>query len=304
MRKDDRLKELVEIIKDLADRDEAHLLLEPYEIAGIRILKTTANLSYNMLSPDSKDEDDAIMIEYSNIQPLLIQLYVDTVLVVNYVGVSDFTSLSLSSKTIPVKNSFGLKLVVLLQNTVGALLEGLEKESPVLFGAALKLLHAFIMSILEMYDVPKENFYDDVEEFVYFSLAESSKEYIERSTNKLKTEFKGKNPITLSVKVDRRKRNPFAGFRVTVGDNDTILFTGPSPYKAFLSAAQYINEHTEFKDVKFHMDSKTRTFLNKYSIMYAKEDQLVSEMVDGFYPVLVPKGVTDMEGFLEALIKK
>jgi len=298
-----RVKELVEIISDLTEKDEMHLLLEPYEITAIRILKTTGNMSFSMLSPDSKTDENEIMIEYSHIQPYLLQLYVDIVLITKHVGVTDFTQMDMSGKMSKLQDSFGLKLVVLLQNTVGALLEGLEKENSVLFGAALKLLHSFVISILDMYHVSLENFYDDVEEHVYFTLAEDSKEYVALTTNKLKLQFKGKTPITISVKIDKRRKHPFVGFRVTIGEEKTVVFNTGSPYKSFLAATHYMNEKTEFKDVKFYMDSKTKIFLNNYSIMYAKEDILKEEMDVGFYPVLVPKGVTDMEGFLEALTK-
>lgn len=298
-----RVAEIVAIIEDLAEKDEMHLLLEAYEVAAVRILKTTGDMSFSMLSPKGMTTEDEIMIKYSNIQPYLVQLYIDIVLVTKYVGVSDFTKIDFSGKMPNLKDVFGLKLVALLQNTIGALLEGLEKENSVLFGASLKLLHAFILSLLDMYNVPEEDFYNDVEEYVYLTLAEDSKEYIALSTNKLKTQFKGTVPVTISVKIDKRKRNPFAGFRVTIGENKTIILQGDTPYSAFLSVSHYINEHTHYKDIKFHIDIKTRSFLNKYSIMYAKEDVLSETMQKDFYPVLVPKGVTDMEGFLDALTK-
>ena len=298
-----RIEDLVEIIHDLSEQDEMHLLLEPYEVAALRILKTTGNMSFSMLSPEGKTDGNEIMIEYTHIQPYLLQLYVDIVLITKYVGVNDFTEMDLSGRMKDLKDTFGLKLVVLMQNTIGALLEGLEKENAVLFGASLKLLHAFVFSILDMYNVPEDHFYDSVEEHVYFTLAENSKDYVELSTNKLKMQFKGDYPVTLSVKIDKRKRVHFDGFRVTLGDKTTVVFKNASPYKAFLEATNYINDNTLFKDVKFHMDIKTKVFLNNYSIMYAKEDQLVEKMEEGFYPVLVPKGVTDMSGFLDALTK-
>ena len=298
-----RVEDLVEVISDLSEQDEMHLLLEPYEVAALRILKTTGNMSFSMLSPEGRTEEEEIMIEYSHVQPYLLQLYIDIVLITKYVGVNDFTKMDLSGRMKDLKKTFGLKLVVLLQNTIGALLEGLEKENAVLFGASLKLLHAFIFSILDMYNVPEDDFYDDVEEYVYLTLAENSKEYVALSTNKLKMQFKGTRSVTINVKIDKRRRNPFAGFRITIGDNKTMIFSEGSPYKAFLSAAHYINEITDFKDVKFRMDIKTKAFLNNYSIMYAREDVLIDDMESGFYPVLVPKGVTDMEGFLEALTK-
>lgn len=298
-----RVEDLVEIIHDLTEHDEAHLLLEPYEIAALRILRTTGNMSFSMLSPDGKTNGDEIMIEYTHVQPYLLQLYIDIVLITKYVGVNDFTQMDLSGRMKDLKNSFGLKLVVLMQNTIGALLEGLEKENAILFGASLKLLHAFVFSILDMYNVPEDDFYDSVEEHVYFTLAEQSKEYVIPTANKLKTHFRGTRPVTISVKIDKRKRIPFDGFRVTIGDDVTRMFKNASPYKAFLEAANYINDSTLFENVKFHMDIKTKTFLNSYSIMYAKGDQLIDEMAEGFYPVLVPKGVTDMAGFLDALTK-
>lgn len=299
----ERVKELVLIIGDLVDNDEAHILLEAYEVAAVRILKTSGDIGYNMLSPDNMSEDSEIMIEYSRVQPYLMQLYVDIVLITKHVGVKEFTDMDMSGKMANIKDSFGLKLIVLMQNTVGALLEGLEKENSVLFGAALKLLHAFIFSFLDMYNVPENDFYDDVEEYVYLSLAENSKDYTALSTNKLKLQFKGAKSITISVKIDKRKKEPFIGFRVTVGDSKTKVFKGDTPYIAFLSSTQYINELTSFRDIKFHMDTKTKRYLDRFSMMYAKEDMLSKDMKDGFYPVLVPKGVTSMEGFLDALTK-
>ena len=299
----DRVKDIVEIIQDLAEEDEFHLLLEPYEVAAIRILKTTANMNFSMLSPENTSQSDEIMIEYSQVKPYLLQLYVDLVLITKHVGVSDFMKMDLSGRMKNLKDTFGLKLVVLIQNTIGALLEGLEKENAVLFGAALKLLHAFVFSILEMYNVPEEDFYDDVEEYVYSTLSSNAKEYKQLSTNKLKLQFKGTRSVTISVKIDKRRRSPFVGFRVTIGDNKTMTFKGDTPYIAFLSSTQYIHEITSFRDVKFHMDLKTKHYLDRFSMMYAKEDILSKEMHDGFYPVLVPKGVTSMEGFLDALTK-
>ena len=303
MKKKDRIAELTEIIHDLALRDELHLLLEPAEIASVRITKTMGDLSYAMLSPLDMVGKDEVQVNYSAIKPYVTQLYVDIVLITKYVGVEDFSSLKMGKTLASLKDAFGLKLASLLQNTVSALMDGLEKENPTLFGAALRLLHSFVMGLLEMYNVPKEDFYDSVEEYVYFTLADEAEDITANAAFVLKADFKGKTPITLSVKIDRRKKSPFSGFRVTVGNKDTILFDGNTPFKAFLNAAQYINEHTKFKDIKFHLDLKTKSFLNRYSIMFAKEDQLVNKMQDGFYPVLVPKNVTDMEGFLDILTK-
>ena len=298
-----RKKEIVNIIKDLSDKDQAHLLLEPYEIAAVRILKTTGEISYRMMSPDGKTSDDEIMIEYSLIRPYIVNLYIDLVLIVGYVGVGDFTDMDMSGKLKKIKDTFGLKLVVLMQNTVGAMLEGLEKENSVLFGAALKILHAFIFSILDMYNVPEDDFYIDVEDSVYTTLTEGIKNSSILSASKLKLEFKGERSVTLSVKIDKRKTLPFVGFIVTIESNKSIVFKGSSPYKVFLQVSTYIDEVTNFRDIGFRMDLRTRHFLNKYSIMYAKEDQLIEKMSSGFYPVLVPKGATNIEEFLDALTK-
>ena len=299
-----RVRDIAEIIEDLAEKDELHLLLEPYEIAAVRILKTTGNMSFYMLSPKELTEGNEIIVDYSKIKPYLLQLYVDIVLITRHVGVTDFSKMDFSGRMNNLKNIFGLKLVSLLQNTVVALLDGLEKEDSILFSSALKLLHAFIFSLLEMYSVSEDVFYDDVEEYVYFILAADAGGYEPPTSNKLKVQFKGSKSIILSVDIDRRRKRHFKGFKITINEAPTKLFHSGTPYQSFLSAAHYINEVTQFKDVRFHMDKKTKIFLNGYSIMYAKEDQLVADMLTGFYPVLVPKGVTDMEGFLDALTDK
>jgi hypothetical protein len=299
----DRLNEIFEIIYDLGEFDNEHLLLEPYELATIRIIKVSGELSYNLFSPDefTSDEND-IKINYSSIKNYLIQLFIDSILVVRHVGGEEFNKTMTTNTIAGFKGTFGLEMVNTLQRTVGALSEGIAENSPKLFGAASKLLNAYIFSILDLYNIPTETFYDDVEDYVINELLLSSNEFIIKASNKLKTQFKGKNFITFNVKIDRRKKNSFVGFKVTVKDK-TILFSNTSPYKAFLEAVQYVNEQTEFKDIKFLMDLKTKAFINNYSIMFVKENILVENMQKGFYPILAPKGVTDIEGFLEALTK-
>jgi len=295
--------DIIDIINDLGEFDRDNLLLESYELAAIRLIKTSGNLIYSMFLFNSDDTSikDKIIINYSNIKPYLIQLLVDSILIVKHVDANEFNKIIKEPKKIEgFDDKFGLELVSLLQSTIGALIDSLRSENATLFGAAIKLLNSFIFSILDLYTVPEESFYDDVEEFVFSELGRLGADEAVKSSNKLKTEFKGTQLITLSAKIDKRKKLPFVGFRVTV-KNKTLLFPGATPYGAFLAASQYINEKTKFRDIKFLMDIKTKSFLNGYSIMFVKGSELTEQMTDGFYPVLVPKGTDDMEGFLSAL---
>lgn len=299
-----RHEEILDIIKDLGEFDNEHVLLEPYELATVRLIKVSGELSYYLFaSEEDSDDDNNININYSEIKPYLIQMYIDTVLVVQHVGANDFNKLTTTTIIPQFKGMFGLDMINMLVKTIGALTEGIAEEQPKLFGAAVKLLNAFIHSLLELYDMPIDTFYDDIEEYVFNELAIKTDNYIVPAINKLKTQFKGKTPITIFAKMDRRKTSPFVGFNVTLSNGESIMFKGTTPYKAFLGATRFLNEKTKFRDVKFHMDIKTKSFLNRYLIMFVRETELIENMADGFYPVLVPKGTKDIDGFLEALIK-
>jgi len=300
----ERRLEILNIVSDLGDYDNDHLLLEPYELAAIRMVKVSGNLIYNMFFFDMEDDKNAngkVTIKYSSIKPHIVQLYIDSILIVQHVGANKFNKIVSGPKLIPkFGDKFGLELINLMQSTIGAITDGLHTENATLFGAAIKLLNSFIFSILDLYQVTEEIFYGDVEEYVFDELGRLGAAEIIKPSNKLKTQFKGKKLIILSAKIDRRRTSPFVGFKVTV-ENTTCIFEGATPYGAFLAASQYINEKTKFKDIKFLMDIKTKSFLNSYSIMFVKGPELIEKMTDGFYPVLVPKGTDDMEGFLNAL---
>lgn len=299
--KDKKIDGIINIIADLAEVDNHHLLLEPYEVAALRIVRTTGSLSYNMLSPENISSNDEVMVEYANIQPHLMQLYIDMVLVIGHSGHTKFSDINFNGRISNIKETFGLELISLLHSTVSVLLEGLTTDSKFMFTSSTKLLHAFIFSVLDLYNVDEDDFYLDVEAYAYELLSKEAKNHVSMSAYKLKSQFKGKHSVTISAKIDKRHRTPFLGFRITVKEHPTILFSGKNPYKVFLDASRYINEETEFKDIRIHIDIKTKVFLNMYNIMFIKENLLTDKMAAGFYPVLVPKGVSNIEEFLDVL---
>jgi hypothetical protein len=304
MEEAERKQEVIELILDLGKYDNEHILLDSHELALTRLIAAIGDFSKNIFNTNkTMGEDNTIVLTFSSIKSSLIDIYVNLVLVTSHK--SDLGDLQLIKSTHITDNvefSFDISILNILMNSVGALTEGITFENKLLFNAAIKLILKLIKSILNIYKIDFVTFLNDVEDAVFDMLIIKDAEYIDIPSNKLQTQFKGKKSISMNVKVDKRKKSPFVGFNVIL-DNKNTLFKNTSPYRAFLEAVQYVNEETEFKDVKFLMDIKTKTFINNYSIMFIKENILVENMERGFYPILTPKGVTDIEGFLEALTK-
>lgn len=296
----DRVNELITIIQDLSEKNEKHPFLRKHEFSAVKILKIVGELSFNMFIP-SDSINDKVRIDYSSIKKHLVELYIDIVLINTYLGSVNISSLKLSGRMENLEELFGIRVTLLLQNSVVAMLNSVERDDMPLFEESLKLVHSLILGVLHMYRVEESSFYDDVEEHVFEILSQNALSYYSLTANKLKKEFNGKKLVVIDVKMDRRRKNPFIGF-ISIIKKEKVEFLSETPYKAFLDLTNYINESTKYKDVKLVINAKTKSFLNRYSIMYAKEDKLVDTMDEGFYPVLVPKGVTDVEGFLAVLI--
>lgn len=300
----DKLEELNAIIYDLLEFDNNHLLLDPEEVVVNRLSKTGGNMGFYMLSPENINGKGTTLIEFSNIQPYLMQLYVDLVLLNGHVRGESIKRLDEALiKISSLEDSFGISILILINNIIGALITSIAKDDKVLFSGASGLLYSFIVAILDMYDVPNNDFYSDVENYVYEELAAKSKNSRSRTSKRFKIEFKGSRTVNIEAKIDRRKSIPFSGFKLTIDARSTIFFSGDNVANTFLNMSKFIWVETAFKDVKIILNSQTNALVDEMDIMFIKEEVMQDNMSEGFYPILVPKGVNNVDDFLDSLIK-
>jgi len=307
MKDKELLKDLIDLVKDLGVYDKEHLLLTPPDLALLRLNKVSGEMIYYLFNPDDieidPDEDEAKM-EFESIEPYITQMYIDLILILHSIGIKDIESLLHTEETENYSDIFDTRLLMVLNAGIGALTKSMDEDNSALFKASIIVINTFIRNLINTYGVPLEIFVEKVEDAVFERLAMYPSTFEKQTSDVLRFSFKGNRTINIEVKVDRRRRSPFVGFEVQIGDNKTILFNNTSPYKSFIEASQYINEVTEYKDIRISMSDKTKAFINKYSIAYVKGPNLKEQMDNGFYPVLTPKGTKDMDGFLEALTKK
>lgn len=294
--------DMIAIISDLKEFDSDHLLLEPHEVAAMRLVKNAGLLCFFMLDPLQRGEDGAIEMAFGSIDKHVVNLYIDTVLINVHLGSDPLATVSSTIGMGDIRKKFGLELVGLVQKVVSTLIEGLHLEDATLYGSASKVLKNLIFSIIRLYSVSNDAFYERVEEGVFDLLGVRASDIMFRGSSILQRSLDGGTDVVVKALLDKRMRNPFKGFHVEVEGSEKT-FMGKSPVKAFFELSLFVSKRMDFTQVSIHFEKPTKSILDRYGIKFIREDVLQDHLAEGFLPILLPAGVDDMDGFLDELNK-